>query len=349
MKENTITLYYKEGSSDKVYTVAVEPKGNLWVVNFAYGRRGAAMTTGSKTQEPVELQEAIKIMSKTVVEKQSKGYTVDTTGKAFMHVDKTSTGIYPQLLSAVTEEQVEALLADDDYIMQEKFDGQRRILQKQHKTITGINRKGLAVGLPLEVHQDLAVRTEFINLLLDGEQIDDTVYVFDIIEPNKGFKQRYDILKNMIDSSKFKQIKLVKAVSGYVPKSKLYKELLKAGREGVVFKHKNSIYTPGKPKSEHAQFKYKFYETASFIVNKVNTQRSVELKLYTDNTMQQYVLVGNVTIPVNAKIPSVGAVIEVRYLYAYIGGSVYQPVYLGERGDIDFEECLISQLKYKPA
>lgn len=348
MKENTITLYYKEGSSDKVYTVAVEPKGNLWVVNFAYGRRGAVMTTGSKTQEPVELQEAIKIMSKTVVEKQSKGYTVDTTGKAFMHVDKAATGIHPQLLIPISEEEAELLLADDDFLLQEKHDGQRRMVQKRGKQITGINRKSLAVGLPLEVHQDLAVRTEFENLLMDGELVGDTLYVFDLIESKMNFAQRYKVLQNIIENSRFKDIKLVKAASGYVPKKKLYNELLKANREGVVFKNKNSLYVPGKAKSENAQYKYKFYETASFIVNKVNDQRSVELKLYTGEAAAQYVLVGNVTIPPNFKIPPVGAVIEVRYLYAYIGGSVYQPVYLGERGDIDQNECLISQLKYKP-
>ena len=59
--------------------------------------------------------------------------------------------------------------------------------------------------------------------------------------------------------------------------------------------------------------------------------------------------VGNVTIPPNHKIPVVGAVIEVRYLYAFRGGSIYQPVYLGARTDITAEECSTAQLKYKAA
>jgi len=244
------------------------------------------------------------------------------------------------------EEQAEALLADDDYIMQEKHDGHRKMAQKQNKTVTGINRKGLAVDLPVEVYKDLVERTEFINFILDGEQVDDTLYVFDIVDSKMTFDQRYKVLKHILEGSRFKDIKLVKAVSGYVPKSKLYKELFKANREGVVFKHKNSLYTPGKPKSEHTQFKYKFYETASFIVTAINTQRSVQIAVKAQDAVLP---VGNVTIPVNFKIPFVGAVIEVRYLYAYIGGSVYQPVYLGERGDIDPEECTVDQLKYKPA
>ncbi|HZZ00926.1 MAG TPA: hypothetical protein VFE36_15300 [Candidatus Baltobacteraceae bacterium] len=46
-------------------------------------------------------------------------------------------------------------------------------------------------------------------------------------------------------------------------------------------------------------------------------------------------------------IPSVGDVVEIRYLYAYRGGSLYQPVYLGKRTDMDQSDCKLSQLKYK--
>jgi bifunctional non-homologous end joining protein LigD len=36
-----VTLYYRAGTSDKVYQAAIEPAGPQFVVNFAYGRRGA--------------------------------------------------------------------------------------------------------------------------------------------------------------------------------------------------------------------------------------------------------------------------------------------------------------------
>jgi len=50
----TVTLHYREGSSDKVYQCSVEPSGELFVVNFAYGRRGSTLSTGTKTSAPVE-------------------------------------------------------------------------------------------------------------------------------------------------------------------------------------------------------------------------------------------------------------------------------------------------------
>ncbi len=50
----------------------------------------------------------------------------------------------------------------------------------------------------------------------------------------------------------------------------------------------------------------------------------------------------------NPRIPAVGAVADCRYLYAFReSGSIYQPVYLGERDDIPTTDCTVVQLKYK--
>jgi bifunctional non-homologous end joining protein LigD len=46
-------------------------------------------------------------------------------------------------------------------------------------------------------------------------------------------------------------------------------------------------------------------------------------------------------------VPVTGQIIEVRYLYAYPGGSLYQPVYLGRRDDLEREDCNLRQLKYR--
>ena len=77
----------------------------------------------------------------------------------------------------------------------------------------------------------------------------------------------------------------------------------------------------------------------------VNIQRSVEISLFKGRSL---VSCGNVTIPANHQIPPVGAVAEIRYLYAFRDSlSLYQPVYLGLRDDVEPGECLVSQLKYK--
>ena len=75
-----------------------------------------------------------------------------------------------------------------------------------------------------------------------------------------------------------------------------------------------------------------------------DSKRSVSVSLYENGSL---VDVGNVTIPPNKDIPNHGDIVEVRYLYAYREGSLFQPVYLGVRDDIADEECDVSQLKYK--
>ena len=70
-----ITLYYREGTSDKVYQVAIEPAGTRFVVNFAYGRRGTILNTGTKTNVPVDFAAAKRIYDKLVKEKTAKGYS----------------------------------------------------------------------------------------------------------------------------------------------------------------------------------------------------------------------------------------------------------------------------------
>jgi len=85
----------------------------------------------------------------------------------------------------------------------------------------------------------------------------------------------------------------------------------------------------------------------------INRARSVTLGLYGNGNgkgkgSQTLLPAGNVTIPPNHDIPQIGSVVEARYLYAYReSGSIYQPVYLGERDDIPDTDCTIAQLKYK--
>ena len=79
-------------------------------------------------------------------------------------------------------------------------------------------------------------------------------------------------------------------------------------------------------------------------VLKQNQQRSVSVEVLAKG---EWIHIGDVTIPPNQDLPLKGELIEVRYLYAYRGGKLYQPTYLGPREDITEDECTIQQLKYK--
>jgi bifunctional non-homologous end joining protein LigD len=104
-------------------------------------------------------------------------------------------------------------------------------------------------------------------------------------------------------------------------------------------------YSPGRPASGGTQLKHKFCATLSVVVATANPQRSVGIHLLDGD---EWVTAGNVTIPPNHDVPQVGAVVEVKYLYAMPGsGCLYQPVYLGLRSDVEKRECVVSQLKFK--
>ena len=315
-----VALYYREDSSDKVYQAAIEPAGSQFVVNFAYGRRGATLTTGTKTSSPVDYAAAKKIYTKLVGEKKAKGYTEGADGTPYQHADKQASGILPQLLNTVEEAEVELLLRDDNYCAQEKFDGRHLLVRKQDDNVKGINKKGFLVGLPQTVANDL--RQLPGSFIPDGESIGDYYHAFDLLEHNgenlrpMPYRIRLVRLVNLLlSTANHPHIRLVETAFTTAQKTELWQGLRRENREGIVFKRLDAPFAPGKPNSGGPQLKFKFVATLSAVVAKINVQRSVE---------------------------------HTRYLYAYRDSlALYQPVYLGPRDDVDPGECLVSQLKFK--
>ena len=346
-----ITLYFRQGSSDKIYQAAIEPAGDGYVVNFAYGRRGSTLTTGTKTQSPVSHAEAKAIFDKLVKEKTAKGYTPGADGTPYRQTEKENqtTGIHCQLLNPIEEHDAEKLIEDSAYWMQEKWDGRRLLIRKQDGKVTGINKLGLAVALPEPLVLD--ANNCDMDFILDGEAIGDMLCVFDVLligdEDLRGrrYTERLLILANLLGTFAHPGIHLTETAHLPEEKRRMFDHLKSEGREGVVFKHVDAPYIAGRPASGGSQLKHKFHETASFIVGKINAKRSVTLYLYAGKNLK---MAGNVTIPPNHPVPEKEQVVECRYLYAFKeSGCIYQPVYLGVRDDIRAEECTTAQLKYK--
>lgn len=348
-------LYYREGSSDKVYHASVEPSGAMFVVNFAYGRRGATLATGTKTQQPVDDCTAKHIFNKLVSEKLAKGYkhmageVPDPYAQPEPGAAKAASGYLPQLLNPVDESVVQNLLCSEQYCMQEKFDGRRMMLEKVGNTVRAINKKGQCTGAPANIiRQAESIPHDFV---MDGEAVGDVFHAFDVLVCDGrdvgacAYQHRRAELMNLLASEQCPDLRMVETAIGYAAKSGMIDELRWRKAEGVVFKKLGAKYSAGRPNSGGDQFKFKFCATASFIVSKVNTQRSVDLQLFNGDEL---VDAGSVTIPPNKEVPMFGAIVEVRYLYAYKeSGSIYQPVYLGERDDVEPTECKVEQLKWK--
>ena len=232
--------------------------------------------------------------------------------------------------------------------MQEKFDGRRTLIRKGSNGVDGINRKGLIVSLPSPITEEAEKLPG--TFIIDGECLGDKLVAFDVLligdtDVRSWSYQKRLFALNQLILSNGKRITPIETATTTAEKTKLFQRLKDQNKEGAVFKRLDAPYTSGRPASGGDQLKYKFYETASFIVGSINEQRSVTLQLLRGKS---FVSAGNVTIPPNHEIPKSGNVVEVRYLYAFReSGCIYQPVFLGTRADIDPGECLVEQLKFK--
>jgi hypothetical protein len=64
-------LFFREGNSDKEYIIELlKHTEELFSVNFKYGRRGAVLKEGTKTEKPITLAAAELIFSKLEAEKE---------------------------------------------------------------------------------------------------------------------------------------------------------------------------------------------------------------------------------------------------------------------------------------
>ena len=349
-KAESIELYFQEGSSDKVYQAELKQEGDGWVVNFAYGRRGNTLNTGCKTCDPLPYEKAKKSYDSLVKSKTAKGYKPNGVSGTINTVadDKENSGIRPQLLNELTEEEAVAYINNSAYCMQEKFDGRRRMIKIEKSIATGLNKKGIVVALTPSTEATCAT---FPDSILDGEDMDDKIMVFDNIKYQYlPYLDRYKLLLDIIPQTYRRDLEIVRTAWTTEDKQNMFNRLKRERAEGVVFKNIHAGYSAGRPASGGNQFKCKFYDTASCIVTSVHdVKSSIGLKVYDDSNPLSLVgvPVGNATLYPNSPKVKVGDIVEVKYLYYNEGGSLYQPVLLGVRDDVEYDECTLAKLKRK--
>ena len=347
MIKESVALSYQEGSSDKVYNAELVEQSTGFVVNFAYGRRGNSLVTGTKTNFTVTYEVAKKTFDKLVKSKTAKGYKEKgaTLNTINIVTDKEDSGIRPQLLNDISETEANFYIENDAYCMQEKFDGRRKMITcDESNYVQGVNKKGVIIA----INEEIKKLCEKIPgpYIIDGEDMGDYIMLFDdITEPHLPYLERYQILRELVHPYS-DTLKFVKTAWSTNTKQIMFDRLKRERAEGVVFKLADAPYTAGRPASGGNQLKCKFYDTASCIVSSVsNVKSSIALHVLDDDGT--IVPIGNTTLYPNSPKVHVGNIVEIKYLYYNEGGSLYQPVLLDVRDDVYTDECKLDKLKKK--
>jgi len=336
-------LYFTGQGSDKVYQVHLRPKDEGWVVDYGNGRRGGTLATGTKTSSPLAYEAALKIYDKVVKEKTTKGYTPDQSGALYTSSDLAGrvSGELPQLPTLIAEEQAARYLDDPAWGLQEKADGENRILLIEGAAVRGTNRRGLFVDIPqawVGAADSVAGRT-----VIAGEHVGDGFLAFDLLElagqdlRGAPFIERFGHLQKAASVVPWMTV-LALELSAEGKRARAA-ELLAAHGEGYVLKALAAPFSAGR---STASLKFKFNQSATCEVIRVNAQRSVAVGLRDEAGAM--LDLGNVTVPPNEALPAVGTLVEVRYLYRYAGGKFEQPVYKGQRPDMTPADAVLSQV-----
>ena len=370
MSIKSVTMENKQDGHFKEYRLALDDMGGgVFEVVALWGKIGTSLTRTVKFSG--EQAQAEKQFTKILIGQQNKGYLV--VGEKHDGQDAATTGsqapagavkkviarIPPMLCGPLQDRaELEPYLLNDRYVIQEKFNGTRKLVMKGDGELSITNKQ----GQPTSKGMLLATQAQFLKVPFDftvdteDEPVGGGCVLLDILMlRNKPLerlvrKDRRPLLEAFYKEAGFdpKIVRLAEEAVGQKAKRAFLKRIEAEGGEGVVIKDDESIYWAGEAGRKH-QWKLKFQASASFIVDAVGIagKRNIGLVLLDGSTR---INCGKCAVPVNRSIEeiSIGDVVECRFLYAEVGSNkLHQPFYLGKRDDVAANECQISQLKYK--
>ncbi len=281
----SIQLFFQEQPSDKVYNAAIVEEDGDYTVNVEWGRRGAKLNTGTRAVR-VSLAAAEKAFDKVVRQKTKKGYEVVTEEHQPAEVaplagegsasevageQRELFGPVAQLLNAVDDARLEALLSDDDFIAQQKLDGMRVSIRIREEGVVATNRNSEITTMADRLATSMKGAEH--GSVFDGELVSakSSVYwIFDLLAKGENdlreisYSERYERLCSL--EFKAKSVCVVPSARTTAEKRELLEQLRKRSAEGIVFKQASAAYKSGRPASGGDQLKYKFVKTADVII-----------------------------------------------------------------------------------
>src|SRR6266403_6338243 len=347
MQTERAELYFRQGSSDKVYHLQLENVQDQWSVQAQWGRRGSALQSDVKVSD-TSYEEAKRVYDRILREKTSKGYQIaqatangNEAVAVGLPVTKEHSGHTLELLTPIEEPEALLLAQDAAWWFQQHFDGRRLAVQKMDGKYSGINKLGQLIPIDSRLTQCLeAVQAQ--AFLVDGEITDSRFHLWDLLDINgtdlriQPYEIRYARL-GLVFRGVDEALRVCETAMTPKTKRAFVKAMHESRAEGVVCKNRNAAYAGGRA-GQH--FKCKFVVTASCIVGpkpekKANDgHRSIAMYLLDDNRQR---FMGTVGVPDRYRLPKEGEIVEVQYLYCHPGpdGKLIQAKYFGKvRDDI---------------
>jgi ATP-dependent DNA ligase len=256
-----------------------------------------------------------------------------------------------ELLTEVTREVAEGLLKNEQFWLQKKVDGHRRMFERlEDGSIVSYGRDGKPAlnSTPKEVI-DAVASLPWKTFLVDGEMIPvvNEYHAFDLLMADgvnlmpEPFSRRWTELVALEETAK---LKLVPTFLVTKAKQGAMAQYVADRAEGVVFRRATAPYRSGRC-DQH--FKYKFTKTASVIVTAVGSGGRMNCDMAVadmEANPPKLVPVGSCTT-IGKGVINPGDILEVRFLYATAANVLYQPRILQKRIDLEPADCTLKQLK----
>jgi ATP-dependent DNA ligase len=252
---------------------------------------------------------------------------------------------------------VQRLMADSNWVWQEKHNGDRRLVEKQGDRIVDYNRHaGRGKGLSPNVIAALK-RHPLHQFVIDCEFTghEDKLHVFDALHlgdyniVNDKYRTRLEYLHAALDGF---HADIVPIQSVFTPETKvaLFERLQKERAEGFVMKDLRAPYRQSNPSGTlRFNYRYKFIKTLDAVVigdtqerdDKGMLKNSVRLGVYMPNGFLKDICGATKK---SSYVLKPGDVVELTYLYGTGTYDVVQPRINRLRDDKSALECTIDQI-----
>lgn len=261
----------------------------------------------------------------------------------------------PMLARPLALSQVDNYLSDDAWVAQQKLDGDRILILVQDGRVQALNRE----GEPRRNRVPQKVLDQFKSFAslpgtwcFDGELMTtEELWLFDLpvaadkVATSHPFEFRHAVLERFMAAGAWPTspcVRLLPVANTTAAKAALFSEVQERGGEGLVLRHREGPYRPGKRSDMMLKAKLTF--TVDAVVHEVRPdgRNNCTYRLFDNGA---WVPAGSCSLEARPEVRP-GDVIEVRALYASPEGLLYQPVMLRVRHDKAPTECTVDQLRY---